>query len=130
MIDLGPEFKHAYAEFEKNLVTLKFHLMQNMASAIADAAIEIAPDAEDFKSAVHEDGPEGHALLVAADRFISMFAKHPELVNVMRTSDEWDMQVRSTPEGAAAYALVNEAYGNGRAEELWEERRPSAALSP
>jgi hypothetical protein len=129
MIDLGPEFQEAYSSYEKNLVTLKFHLVQKMASAIVDAALEIAPDADDFNTAVHEDGPEGHALLVAEDLFVPMFAKRPELVNVMRGSEEWDMRVRLTPDAAAAYALVSEAYGNGRAEELWNERRPAAAPS-
>ncbi|TLX16398.1 hypothetical protein [Rhizobium sp. MHM7A] len=129
MIDFGPEFKEAFASYEKNAVTIKFHLVEKMAAAIVDAALDIAPNAEDFKTAVHEDGPDGHALIVAEDLFVPIFEKHPELVNIMRSSAEWDMQVRTTPQSAAAYALATEAFGYGRAEALWEERRPAAAPS-
>jgi hypothetical protein len=127
MVDFGPEFKAAYANYEKNTGIMKFHMVGKMAEAIVDAALDIAPDAEDFKTAVHADGQDGHALIVAEDLFVPIFEKHPELVNIMRSSDEWDMQVRSTPESAAAHALATEAFGYGRAEALWEERRPAVA---
>jgi hypothetical protein len=129
MIDFGPEFKEAFASLEKNAVTIKFHLVEKMAAAIVDAALDIAPDAEDFNTAVYEDGDDGHALIVAEDLFVPLFQKHPELVNIMRSSDEWDIKVRSTAQSAAAHALATEAFGYGRAEALWNERRPAAAPS-
>jgi hypothetical protein len=132
MIDLGPEIKEALASNEKNTVTIKYYLIEKMASALADAALEIAPDENDFKEAVHVEGPNhngDHALIVVEDAFLQTFEKSSELVNIMRSSGEWDTEVRTTPAQRAAYALVNEAYGNGRAEELWNERRASPTPS-
>lgn len=129
MIDFGPEFREAFANYQKDAEIIKFHMVGKMAAAIVDAALDIAPNAEDFKTAAHEDGPDGHALIVAEDLFVPIFEKHPELVNIMRSSDEWDREVRLTPQETAAHALATEAFGYGRAEALWDERRPAAAPS-
>jgi len=129
MIDFGPEFREAFANYQKDAEIIKFHLVEKMAAAIVDAALDIAPNAEDFDTAMNEDGPEGHALHVAEDLFVPIFEKHPELVNIMRSSEEWGIRIRRTPESAAACALAIKAFGYGRAEALWDERHPAAAPS-
>lgn len=132
MIDLGPELKEALAAYEKNAATIKYHLIEKMANELATAALDIAPDQDDFKEAVHAEGPNSngdHALIVAEDAFVAIFEKSPKLVDVMQSSREWDTVVRLNSAQRAAYALVNEAYGSGRAEEVWNERRPAAAPS-
>lgn len=100
-------------------------LMQMAANAIVRTAQDIAPNAADFKEAIHEDGPDGdHALIVVEDEIAKIFERNPELIAVMRASGEWDEQVRQSDESRAALALVNESIAT--AEDVWQVDRAAA----
>lgn len=99
-------------------------LLQMAATALVRTAQEIAPDASTFAEAIHADGPEGvHALIVVEDEIAKIFERTPELIAIMRTSGEWDEQVRQSDESRAALALVNESIGT--AEEVWQVEQAS-----
>jgi len=88
---------------------------------IVATAEAFAPGTDDFRDAVHADGPDGlHALVVVEDEIAEVFRRHPRAVNAMRDSIEWDEVVRKSGGSRAALAVVNEALAV--AEGLWAER--------
>ena len=106
---------------EKSLEAVKELLVAEAARDIVATATEIAPDETDFSEAIHVENDKGdHALIVVEERINDLIRMYPGAVSAMRSSIEWDTEVRRNDVSRAAYAVVNEAYP--RAEALWEQR--------
>jgi len=115
------ELDVALKKAESSLEAVREVLVAEAARDIVATAAEIAPGENDFSEAIHVEGDKGdHALIVVEDRIADLIRMYPGAISAMRSSIEWDTQVRRDDVSRAAYAVVNEAYP--RAEALWTQR--------
>lgn len=95
---------------------------EQVASRIVDLAEEFAPDETDFRTAIHEEGPEGeHALIVVEDEVAEFIKARPRLIDAMKMSEEFDNEADQRGDlSKAARAIVNESLF--LAEVKWDDR--------
>lgn len=98
-------------------------LVAATSARIIEVAEEFAEDETDFSEAIHKEGPDGeHALIAVEDEIVEYMRPRPNLIDVMRMSEEFDNEATDDL-WRAARALVNESLA--LAEMDWQAKYPS-----
>lgn len=106
---------------EKDREALKAYMIEQAAARLVAVTADFADGEEDWKEAMHLDGPDGdHSLMAVEGELVGIMETHPAMIDAMRTSIEWDNEVFNDDANRAARALVNESSDAAKA--LWTER--------
>lgn len=116
----GKDIDKAVDRLREEFNNLLRAVTDQAASRIVEVAEEFAPEETDFKSAIYANGPDGdYALTVVEDELSEFLGFHPNLVDAMKLSEEFDNEHERDIDRAAR-AIVNESLF--LAEMKWDDR--------